>query len=52
MMSHQEIKAAAAALQLRAAISTIIERGGLSEEGADKIMELVLDWASQGEFKE
>ena len=52
MMSHQEIKAAAAALQLRAAISTIIEQGYCSETGADKIMELVLNWASQGELKE
>jgi hypothetical protein len=52
MMSHQEIKAAAAALQLRAAISTIVEQGGHSEESADKIMELILDWATQGEFKE
>ena len=52
MMSHQEIKAAAAALQLRAAISTIVEQGGHSEESADKIMELLLDWATQGEFKE
>jgi hypothetical protein len=59
MMSHQEIKAAAAALQLRAAISTIVEQEvfssvlcGHSEESADKIMELILDWATQGEFKE
>jgi hypothetical protein len=52
MMSHQEIKAAAAALQLRAAISTIIEQGGHSEESADKIMGLILDWATQGEVKE